>query len=542
MITVNAVLRRPLLWLIVFIITSGVGTALRSTFPQDADNYIPYRFAANLRDGYGLVYRLAGEADVTTFPLVPGIIAGLANVGLAPPAGGLLVVGLSLALAGFLLARLSGNRWSVGVVYITVGLLYPAVTLQPMIALGVGAVWLAARKQWAFAGVLLGLALLTDPYAIPLALLLIVVAIAESWRSLWRLALPTSGLVGVGFGTLMLVYQPARIVYAAAFGLPLFTFFVGLGVVIVYCLKRPAIPPVETTLALWGVIAVVSGALSRQFPTMMLVLALVILLFNVPMAAALRWGMASFIVVGEVVFFLIFTPLFASPQNGMGAWLSTQLSRETLLATDQLGQTAYDAGTRILDLSGQIGALNRSSIALAFLSQYAPDAIASVGVAPEGLAGLYAPVNEFALGTSETLTVYFRVVNWSAIVDHPVEINFSESVGRSDLRLVGVGLGDPLHPGEYVRVRLDWETAYPATFQGEFALKLDLLDAAFSGYAPGVVTTIPAANWGKGRFSTWHVMVLPKDTPTGAAALWLNLTVRGGNLPPVKVAEVQIAP
>jgi hypothetical protein len=130
------------------------------------------------------------------------------------------------------------------------------------------------------------------------------------------------------------------------------------------------------------------------------------------------------------------------------------------------------------------------------------------------------------------------VVNFSPLDDHPVDVNFGAIPGRSDLHLGNVALGNTLHPGDLVRIRLDWELVYPPS--SDIQVKLTLLNEQGLPIQ-GVLDNLPPDRWRAGKISTYHLIPLPNETPDGPARLYLGIVIRGGVLGELQVAQVNVA-
>src|SRR5439155_2328082 len=122
--------------------------------------------------------------------------------------------------------------------------------------------------------------------------------------------------------------------------------------------------------------------------------------------------------------------------------------------------------------------------------------------------------------------------------DHGVDVNFSAKLGRDDLHLSNVAIGNTLHPGDLVRVRLDWELAYQPSFDVE--IKLTLLNEQGAPVAGMPIDRVPPDQWHVGKVSTYHLITLPNETPAGKLSLYLGVGIRAGSMGELKVAEVSV--
>jgi len=158
-------------------------------------NFVVYRFAANLAAGRGLVYWTPG-AVISTYPLVPVLLALLALVGMPlPVAGGILSIGAA-ATGALCLARLCDDDWAAGAAFLLVIMVQPSSVVLIMLALaGLDA---ARRTFWLRSGIYIGLAILAEPSAMILASLVLIYVIRLNGsirRYLLPVALSLAGLL-----------------------------------------------------------------------------------------------------------------------------------------------------------------------------------------------------------------------------------------------------------------------------------------------------------------------------------------------------------
>lgn len=158
----------------------------------------------------------------------------------------------------------------------------------------------------------------------------------------------------------------------------------------------------------------------------------------------------------------------------MGMWLAENTAPDALIVANEAALIGYHAMPRpILDLDGRLMPVERDRF---LMIRHAPDVVVlreGESVGWENFATTYAQVQRVG-----TLSVYQRVVNWSALDDHGVDVNLSARFNRADMRLVKVGIGRELRRGDLVRVRLDWQLAFAPRQTVE--IKLNLLGAMAS--------------------------------------------------------------
>lgn len=171
-----------------FLLIGAVGAPLIGNLYEPEANYTLYRFAVNLAEGRGLLYGTF-EGQVTTFPLVPAVLALLYRFGIEPSLGSYLINTLAAAVGALCLYLWRGQAW-LGALYALIMLLQssPLITLTLAFCLLGG---LALREKRPLpSGLSLGLAMLTAPYAALIALGFTFAAAAQSWSALWRFAAP----------------------------------------------------------------------------------------------------------------------------------------------------------------------------------------------------------------------------------------------------------------------------------------------------------------------------------------------------------------
>lgn len=171
----------------------GVWLGLMHQFHLD-DSFITYRYARNMAQGNGLIYNTGDSILSTTAPLYAMLLAGLSFVvsdfhilgGLI----GTVSIGIGAALLFFLLPPTI--HWMIrawgGVFYALSTVLWLTLGMETAlwIALVLLAVLLAARDRWAWAGLIVSLAILVRPDAALPACLLGVMALYFGWKQQWR--------------------------------------------------------------------------------------------------------------------------------------------------------------------------------------------------------------------------------------------------------------------------------------------------------------------------------------------------------------------
>lgn len=137
------------------------------------DSFITYRYARNLAEGVGLVYNLGDSVLSTTAPFYAMLLAAFSVVIRDFHTLGNLIGALSIGVGGWLVYRLLppqiplGIRLWAGMVYTLSSPLWLALGMETAlwITLILGAIHLVQNQRWSWAGLLVGLAVLTRPDA-----------------------------------------------------------------------------------------------------------------------------------------------------------------------------------------------------------------------------------------------------------------------------------------------------------------------------------------------------------------------------------------
>jgi hypothetical protein len=524
-LSLSSLPQKPLPRFLLCLFLSALGLlALLYSYESDA-NFVTYRFASNWSAGRGLIYGMPGP-DVTTYPLAPLLMA-LPRVDVQP-VGGFLSL-LAIAAGALFLMRLAEDRWIAGLAYILASVMQPSPVILVMLAFALAGLDAIRYRRWMLAGLLLGLAILTEPTAIGLAALSVILIIRAGdppWRYLVPVIfLPVGVLTLIGLGRI-----PFISITPGTFSLilPALALFALLR-------RRAAVSPVGAVLAAWSAFIGLLAALGGTAPTQAILPGAILLAMSLParwwVLAAILLDMGLRVALGYpgavVNTDQVYPPLDA------GLWLGAHTGPDATIATDEIGLLGFEAGRRVIDMSGRLQA---NPVDRFFVIRNAPDVVVlreGLSMPWPGFATTYARMEQIG-----NLTIYQRVVNWGGLDDHGVDVNFSDKVGRQDLRLNNVAIGNLLHPGDLVRVRLDWELAYAPSFDVE--IKLDLLDANNKGVG-GVLDKLPPAAWHTGRMSTYHALTLSGEAQDGRISLFLNVGIRAGSMGTLKVAEVSVA-
>ncbi len=524
-------LNKPSYWIpLLYLVLAAAGWLLVGRVYEPDANFVLYRFVMNLQAGHGLVY-LTPDSTVTTFPLGPILLFPLVSFGLIPPVAGGLITILSLMIGATFLARLLHGHWLVGIAYLLIAAVQPSPVVLLMVALALAALDQAEHERWILAGTLVGAAALADPAALVLAILALFLVL-QKWASALKYIAPLA-LIILGWFILsysgnhpsvppVILVLPSLLVLALP-AAALFTLF--------RCGTALRRAPVIAVLLAWSAITALLSLIQGLPPTAAILPGLIAVVSLLPWRSVLL-AAACFDMLLRVALAGHFIPPPSAEE--IGKWIATNTGPEARLATAELGAQSYYAGRPVIDLSGKIQPIPFDRF---FFLHYVPDVVVladNTAVPWEPFATTYAKM--FASGGE---TVYQRVVNFSTLDDHPVDVAFGANLGRNDLHLSNVALGNTLHPGDLVRVRLDWHLTYRPSF--DTAIKLTLLNDKGLP-VQGIRDILKPDEWQTGPISTYHVIPLPADVPPGKLMLYLGVEIRAGSLGELKVAEVNVMP
>jgi hypothetical protein len=162
----------PFLTITFLLLALLIWAGLMQEFRLD-DSFITYRYARNVAQGNGLIYNLGETVLSTTAPLYALLLALLSFIvpdfhilgGLV----GVIAIGAGAVLLADALARaLPKMRWLMALVYVLASPLWLSLGMETAlwVALVLGAWALARRERWGFAGLCIGIAMLTRPDAV----------------------------------------------------------------------------------------------------------------------------------------------------------------------------------------------------------------------------------------------------------------------------------------------------------------------------------------------------------------------------------------
>jgi hypothetical protein len=516
----------PLLYLL---LAGTLWLAWGQSHEADA-NFIAYRFASNFYAGRALVYGTPAPV-VSTYPLVPVLLALIALPGISLPALAAVLSILATAVGAFFLSRLvNAPRWG-GIAYVIAAAALPSPVALSMLALALAGLDAARQRRWMLSGALIGLAILAEPSAILLAILTLILAL-HLCGSVWRYAVPAFLIPGIILLVVKFSLDPggANVVSIMP---GLLTIALALLALVALTRRFHALSelPYVAVLAAWSASLVLLALLGGNLPSAAILPGLIALATLLPLRPLVVVAACIDLVLSVL---LLHASVASSASVATGQWLAANSGPDTTIASADIGAGAFYAGRTLIDTSRTLQPVVYDA---SFFLRYAPDVVVLQDTDPrpawEHFATTYAVVHK-----EDGQTVYQRVVNYSALDDHGVDVNYSASVGRSDLRLVNVAIGNVLHPGDLVRIRLDWELAN--TPLREFEVKLTLLNTQGLPIV-GVRDKFPPNNWPTGKFSTYHFVMLPNDAPGGETSLYLGVSIHGAEPPDLRVAGVNVA-
>lgn len=517
--------------------------ALLGALYESGSNYTLYRFATQFALGNGLHFGTFG-LDVTTYPLAALILGILHPIGVDVSVTGLVLNAISAGVGAYFLVRRAENDWLIGVIY-CFGLCWqPSPMLTLMLALALAGQDALRHRRFLLSGVLLGAATLSAPHAALLAVLLLSEAVRlGAWPKVRRFAASAALIPLVGLLLLNQAYPNAYVTLIlpeyAVLILPLMA-----GVGLVRSVQRQALLPDQATLIVWGALLVLIAVVQGRFPDAAVLPALIL-------AAAAWRGALRVVILGALALDFALMPILSQPRlldaddpsaaAQAGAWIAENTTDSAVIATYKGAELAYAIlPRRVVDLSRQLAPFEIDRF---WMIRYAPDVVVlrdDQTVAWPNFSTTYAQVQQFEQSNeSMRVNVYQRVIEWAALDNHGVEVNFMARFGRDDLRLLNVAIGNELKGGQLVRVRLDWQIRYTPNLP--IRIKLNLLGA--DGIPIGGITDeLPPEVWQTGTFKTYHAFALPNDLPSGPLRVFLGVEMNAGSLGELQVAEVQSVP
>jgi hypothetical protein len=575
--TIKSVERIRLFEIFVFLIFVIGGLIVIGSAHQPTANFVVYRFASNLLAGRSLDY-WTPIGSIITYPLVPVLLL-FAPPSAIPTVASLITV-IAIAISAVLLSRLLNYEWLAGVAYLVLAAIQPmiepgyddprlagvslprVINIQSspvvliMIALVLAALDSAKLGAWRRARVLIGLAILTEPTAVIPALLLFVIAIREEN---WQRYLIPAALIPTGILAAISLSLGGAPIISILPGIVTLALPIMAGVILLsqHTIATLQASPYVAILAIWSAILLVGGLISGSLPTGAIVPGLIAMIVglrgphplpNPPRQMVIMWPWilrSALLLVAVAIDFILGIVLVTGPRSvsphskAIGEWIAANTPPTSTVATSDIGALAFYANRPVLDLSGQISPQPTALDADFFLG-FAPDVI----VLREGTE---VPWPNFATTYTQVYeqgdqVVYRPIVNFAPLDNHGVDVNYSVGTERTDLRLTNVAIGNALHPGDLVRIRLDWELGYTPNPTQLIEIKLNLVNEQAGQPIAGILDKLPPERWRAGKISTYHAILLPSDLPADASklALYLGVTIRGAVNGDLRVAEVSV--
>jgi hypothetical protein len=424
-----------------------------------------------------------------------------------------------------------------------------------MLALGLAALDSAKHGAWRRAGVLIGLAILTEPSAVILAILLLILATRETQ---WQQYLIPAALIPAGILGVISLSLGAPIVSIVS-GIVTLALPISAGIMLLFrrTLTTLQESPYVGVLAMWSAGLLVIALIGGTLPTAAVLPGLIAIIvgvsippaqINPPRQTMIVWPWiirSALLGLAVAIDFVLGVMLVGGTRSVpphskvIGEWIAANTPPTATVATSDIGTLAFYANRPVVDLSGKISpqptALNAD-----FFLQFGPDVIVLRG-------GAEVPWPNFATTYTQAYeqgdqAVYRPIVNFAPLDNHGVDVNYSVGTERADLRLTNVAIGNTLHPGDLVRIRLDWELAYMPSPSQLIEIKLNLVNEQAGQPVAGILDKLPPERWRAGKMSTYHAVLLPRELPADVSklALYLGVTIRGAVNPDLRVAEASV--
>lgn len=473
--------------------------------------------------GHGAVFPTI-DPQAATYPLTPTLLTIVLSI-ISTPDIAMTVLGLLAGLsAAYFLVRITDNIWT-GAVFLLAASTVRSLPECVMLAFALASVFYAKQGRWQIAGILMSLAITAHPAAIILALLVAVWAWQTVPQHIWQYVIPTAGISAVfiyvmtianGWWALIPLDTPtifALLILAAAI------YLVG---------DKSALrdQPLNAILLVWSVILLAISALTMRLPTLIIVPGLLAFVSLRRLTHSI--GMAVLVLDVVAITLVAYTDLLGASPAPTIVWLADNTTPQTTIASGNLGIQGYTLNRPLIDLSSTLEPISshRSLSDPTFFIRYAPDVVVIAGE-PQQVAWGNFPTT-YAKVFGDGYDVYQRVVNFTPLDPHPVEVVFNGTIPqRRDLVLTDAGIADEVKPSDLVRVRLTWALAYKPSF--EMQMRVMLVDAqgnvvanAFDKFAPEY--------WQSGETTTYHLLPLPGELATDTLTLRVGIGIREGNL------------
>lgn len=533
--------------LAVVVLASVLWVAQSNSVP-DA-NTLTLSAARQMQAGYGAIFPTI-EPQAATYPLTPTLLLMTLSLVGNPNVAITLLALIAAIFAAYFLTRVTDNVWT-GATFLLATSMVRSLPECVMLAFALASLFAAKQARWSAAGVLMALAITAHPAAIILALLVAIWTWQAAPQAIWQYVVPMAGISAVFIyamtaanGLWTLIPVETHVVFALL-----------LVASVLYLLGDKSVlreRPLHAILLGWSVALLAISALTMQLPTLIIVPGLLAF-------ASLRYltrsiGLVVLVLDVMIVPFLATVDIAGGSPSDTVAWLAANTTPQTTIATGNLG-TASNLYNPLVDI-GSAGAasylLNRPLIDLSsllapptehrklsdptFFVRYAPDVVVISGdvqqVAWSNFPTTYA--NTFS---SNGYGVYQRVVNFTTLDPHPVEVVFNGNITqRHDLTLKDVGIADAVHPSDLVRVRLTWALTYNPSF--EMQMRVMLVDAQGKVIANTNDKFAPEF-WQSGERDTYHLLPLPADLADGALTLRVGIGIRDGDLGEHEIVTIQ---
>src|SRR5258708_10326262 len=309
---------------------------------------------------------------VNTYPRGALVVAVFGSDGDHLILGTWIVCALASAVGALALSTLTDRRWLTVGSYVLLSALSPSPVVLVMLAVALAGIVAGRLDRWVWGGVLLGLAILTEPSAIFPAVLLVLLSLRQQ-GTFWRYALPVVIIPLVGLSTLELTLQ----MRFGAQPIPIVSIVpsiisVTLPALALWSLARNwAIlqeNPVRAILVSWSAFEALIALLHGTWPGFVIIPGALVLALSLP----IRYPVVLAVALDLILNMALPANRNIATERSIGEWIAANTPAESTLATATSGALAYYAQRPVIDLSGK---LQPTPFAKDFFLGTAPDTI-----------------------------------------------------------------------------------------------------------------------------------------------------------------------
>ena len=493
-----------------------------------AANYLTLSVAHEVQAGHGSIFPTL-DPRAASYPLAPFLLSMTQSI-VGDAFAIFLLVGGTAFLAAYFLGRITDRNWT-GVAFLFAALMAASLPECVMLCFAFAGVLAAKQGRWWSAGLLIGMAITAHPAAIILAALVAIWGWQTAPQHIGKYVLPVLVISGL-LMWLMTTSQYSLI----SVGTPVAFFLLMILSAIYLFWNRTLIRenPLNAVLLAWSVVQLAALIVMPS----MLTIAIVPGLLALASLRGVTRNIGFVVLVLDVLLYPSIVGVRGTPTTETLSWLSDNTTAQTTIATSELGAKGYALNRPLIDLSNLLAppSEHRTLSDPTFFVRYAPDVVVITGD-PQQVAWSNFPTTYANTFTSNGYGVYQRVVNFTVLDPHPVEVVFNGNITqRHDLTLTEVGIADQVHPGDLVRVRLTWALTYTPSF--EMQMRVMLVDATGKTVATANDKFAPEF-WQSGETTTYHLLPLPADLADGALTLRVGIGIRDGDLGEHEIVTLQ---